>query len=234
MDGGDSGARRHLIVAVTDGQLVQSAYGPVTIRHHAAGDLVVTSGSIVACDPTSIQDGPQPFVTRVEPGRYPVIIGIAHLPNGDERVAFAMLRSGEQDPVRWEIARRLEDETVDDYYYSVDGGKSCFMDVDALHVLLRRLEGEEIDDEPIYAEMDIGPGPLELISEAVNAAYRPTWGWANVSLEPATAANIVGFSSGFGDGAYATYLGYNAIGTLVCFATDFALFNEELELDDNG
>jgi len=218
----------HLVLALMDGQVVESVDGPITLRHRAAGNLIVTSGSIVACDPVLIEDGPQPFVTRIELGHYPVILSIARFPNGDERVAYATLRVREQDPVRWEAARRPGDETDDAACYSVDSGKGCFMDADALRALLDRLEREETD-ESVYEQTNIGPGPLELIGEAVNATLTPTCGWANVSLEPDTAANVVGFSSGWGDGGYTTYLGYDAAGALVCFTTSFALVGEQSE-----
>ncbi len=216
------------VLALIDGQVVESVDGPITLRHRAAGNLIVTSGSIVACDPVLIEDGPQPFVTRIEPGHYPIILSTARFPNGDERVAYATLRVREQDPVRWEAARRPGDETDDAAWYPVDSGKGCFMDADALHALLDRLEREETD-ESVYEQMNIGPGPLELIGEAINATPAPTCGWANVSLEPDTAANVVGFSAGWGDGGYITYLGYDAAGALVCFTTDFAFFGEQSE-----
>ncbi len=220
-----------LVVALKDGQVVERADGPITLCHRAAGTLIVTSGSIVACDPVLIEDELQPFVTRIEPGRYPIILSVARFPNGDERVAYATLRVREQDPVRWEVARRPGDETDDVAWYSVDSGEGCFMDADALRALLDRLEREETD-ESVYEQTNIGPGPLELISEAINATLAPTCGWANVSLEPDTAANVVGFSAGWGDGGYATHVGYDATGALVCFTTDFALFAQEIKRND--
>ncbi len=219
------------VLALIDGQVVESVDGPITLRHRTAGNLIVTSGSIVACDPVLIEDGPQPFVTRIEPGHYPIILSTARFPNGDERVAYATLRVREQDPVRWEVARRSGDETDDAAWYPVDSGKGCFMDADALRALLDRLEREETDDS-IYEQTNIGPGPLELIGEAINATPAPTCGWANVSLEPDTAANVVGFSAGWGDGGYATYVGYDASEDLVCFTTDFALFAQEIKSND--
>jgi len=219
------------VLALIDGQVVESVDGPIALRHRTAGNLIVTSGSIVACDPVLIEDGPQPFVTRIEPGHYPIILSTARFPNDDERVAYATLRVREQDPVRWKVARRPGDETDGAAWYPIDSGKGCFMDADALRALLDRLEREETDDS-IYEQTNIGPGPLELIGEAINATPAPTCGWANVSLEPDTAANVVGFSAGWGDGGYATYIGYDATGALVCFTTDFALFAQEIKRND--
>ena len=68
-----------------------------------------------------------------------------------------------------------------------------------------------------------------MINQAISAAYVNTWGWANVSLEPEIASNIVAFSTGLGDGAYLTYLGYDANNVPVCFTTDFALIDIGLD-----
>jgi hypothetical protein len=57
----------------------------------------------------------------------------------------------------------------------------------------------------------------------------PAWAWANLSLEPNTAANLIAFTSGEGDGGYATYVGYDADGAVACFTTDFALLGEDTE-----
>ena len=40
---------------------------------------------------------------------------------------------------------------------------------------------------------------------------------------------MIVFSSGLGDGAYLTYVGYDADAVPVCFTTDFALFEDESE-----
>jgi hypothetical protein len=188
---------RDLALALKDGYKVETEYGAVTLRHRAVGDLIVTSGSVVACDPVLIEEEPQPFEQRLEPRHYPVVLSIAAFPDGDQRVAYATLRVRESQPVRWGIARLVEGdtETEDDEYvwsYSVESGTGCFMDADVVRALLRQL-----DDEPAYAKM---------INQAISAAYVNTWGWANVSLEPEIASNIVAFSTGLGDGAYLTYL----------------------------
>lgn len=229
MDATGAGIVRRLMMALREGDVAPSLCGQATLRWHRAGNLVVTSGSIVACDPTCIEDDPQPFAARIAPGLYPVVLSIARFPNGNERVAYATLRVDEQDPARWEIASRLGDapSARDVPCYNVDSGTGCFMDVDALRALLGRAQHDDQDGGAGGDDADVEPGPLELVSEAVYAAHVPTWGCANVALEPETTATVVGFSSGFGDGAYVTYIGYDAGGTPVCFTTDFGLCDEE-------
>ncbi len=50
-----------------------------------------------------------------------------------------------------------------------------------------------------------------------------TWGCATLSLAPRTRANLIAFSSGAGEGVYATYVGYDAADRVSCVMTDFAL-----------
>lgn len=48
--------------------------------------------------------------------------------------------------------------------------------------------------------------------------------WADVLVVESTGANVITFSSGWGDGEYASFWGYDASGELTCLITDFALF----------
>jgi hypothetical protein len=104
-----------------------------TVHLHTLGELVVTSGQIVACDPLAIPEMP-PFADTVPLGRYPVIVSVAELPSGDQRIAFALLRLGGRPVTRWEIAgpqgkalSTLQPGHV--FVYPVDAGTGCFMDL---------------------------------------------------------------------------------------------------------
>jgi hypothetical protein len=65
----------------------------------------------VACDPGWLDEDTPPFVARLAPGRYLVVLSIAHFPSGDRRVAFATLRVQDRGPVRSEIAARMGYDT---------------------------------------------------------------------------------------------------------------------------
>ena len=58
-----------------------------------------------------------------------------------------------------------------------------------------------------------------LIAE-MDKTYRPTWSWSNLKLPD---ANLVAFSSGCGDGVYASYGGFDANGKVAIVLTDFGL-----------
>jgi hypothetical protein len=49
---------------------------------------------------------------------------------------------------------------------------------------------------------------------------------ANVCIDPSSGANVVAFTSGFGDGSYSTYVGYDAAGHPMALATDFGVVDQ--------
>jgi hypothetical protein len=117
---------------------LQSDVGAVaehyTLHLHSIGELVLTSGRILACDPMLMCETP-PIADTVPPGRYPVILSVAELPSGDQRVACALLRLSEHAAVRWAIAtpqgQTLSALTpAQAFGYSVDFATGCFMDAD--------------------------------------------------------------------------------------------------------
>jgi len=90
--------------ALVDGLAVGNGRDRATLHHRYVGDLIVTSGAIVACDPEFIEESTVwPFVTRVAPGQYPLILSIAHFTR-DQYVAYATLRFRERQPTHWDVA----------------------------------------------------------------------------------------------------------------------------------
>jgi hypothetical protein len=185
----------------------------MTLRlFHHAGVLVLPTGRLVACDPF-IGDG-EPFAAEVPPGRYPVVLSIAHFGNDDQRVAFATVRFRSSLPEKWEPAV-LAGEDVEGAGegfvtgYPVDSGTGCFMDLRAARCL-----GRKMDHNEDY---------WQRIMDELSENYVDTWGWVNRILDRSTGANLVAFSSGYGDGAYASFFGYGAASQAVCLVTDFGV-----------
>ncbi len=180
-------------------------------EYRRLGNLVITSGKIVACDPYYCVDT-EPFAAQQIPtGQYPVIVSIAHLENSDQRIAYAAILFGDTLPVSWRFAAPSgEDET---YGYCVDSGTGCFMDVDAVNAFAPICEPYDVDTDPLLAQM--------------SRQYTNTWGWANLCMNQETGTNIIAFSSGWGDGGYSSYFGYDENEHIVCLLTDFGLLDEE-------
>lgn len=214
----------YLSEAFQDGlQIEDPDFGNITLQHHTLGDLVLTSGNVVACDPFVFPEAP-PFVVQVFPGRYPVIVSVAvFAENNDQRVAYALLKLSEQMPVRWEMATcegqdisKLKKNQI--FCYPVDAGTGCFMDAEAG----QRLQ-QGGDDETDFADR---------LMEAFDQTYAHTWSRANITIDAGTGANVIAFSSGWGDGCYASYWGYDEDNTIVCLVTDFGVLEHPLFAED--
>jgi len=195
----------------------------VTISITQIGDLILTSGRLLAWDLLMVPDSRYSFKRTLNPGRYPVVLSVANfLPVNDTRIACARLLINEHSPVRWEAA--LVDEPNPDsggrYSYGVDSGTGSFMDVDVARILAP-LVWEESRDGDRFEEF-CGPVLVQMDEHSFGA--HKTAGWANVKVSDDTSANVITFSSGWGDGGYASFWGYDEAGNVASLVTDFALF----------
>jgi hypothetical protein len=199
--------------AFDEGAKFETEHYSGILRIRQTTELVVVSGQIIACD--GLVWGAKPFAKQVAVGRYPVILTLAELTNGDQRVAFARVQFSPETPVRWEMAAPIgQDLSIlkdgEIFGYPVDSGTGCFMDL----VTLRALEAMPKSESNDFREKLMAEGQKN---------YVHTWEWVNMVVVPSTGANQVAFSSGFGDGYYASFWGYDANNEVVCLVTDFDL-----------
>jgi hypothetical protein len=201
-------------LAFQDGATIADGQGTLaTMRVQSLGELVAPSGQIIACDPlTAIE--PAPFAQRIAPGRYPVLASLAALANGDQRVACAMLRLSDAPVVRWEMARlegqeRVALQTGEFFGYSIDAGVGCFMDAQAATALDARYDSDESYDEALI--------------DAMEANRAQQLDYANVTLDELSGVNVVMFESGWGDGVYISYWGFDGDDAPACLVTDFSV-----------
>lgn len=187
----------------------------IILRPYNIGELVLISGKLVACDPL-VNPNSEPFAISLTPGRYPVILSVAHISrNNDSRVAYAMLRLSEKNAVRWEMAL-LPDEDLSSlsegevFGYGVDSGTGCFMD-EEVGLMINESIFEVPYEETLTTKLE----------EALSKHDISTWCWANFCVNESNQANVIAFSSGWGDGTYATYFGYDEEGNIVNVVTDF-------------
>jgi hypothetical protein len=198
-------------------QKLNTKYGEIIFTSYQIGELVLLSGKLVAGDPLTLL-GCQPFTVNITPGRYPVTLSIAQFQkNNDRRVAYAMVSIYETNVVKWQMAT-LPNEKLSSlkkgeiFGYGVDSGTGSFMDEVVVEIL----------DDSIYIDQE--KSLLEQLEEALEKNSSPTWTWANFLVDESTQANVIAFSSGWGDGIYATYFGYDVNNRLVKIITDFDLF----------
>ncbi|QDT28355.1 hypothetical protein Enr10x_36970 [Gimesia panareensis] len=187
----------------------------ITLRERNIADLHLPTGKLIASDAIVFMD-PLPFKLKMPTGTFPVILSIAHIAE-DQRVAFARIRFRDTVPVTWKMLSvegeppgKLQEGDI--FGYGVDSGTGCFIDASAAKVF-----DEKLTSDPNY---------FENLLDAIERTYVNTWGWLDL---PFGKGNLVAFSSGFGDGFYATYAGFDADGKLAVVVTDFAVVPSKAE-----
>jgi hypothetical protein len=185
----------------------------VSMTVEDAGEVVLPTGRLVASDAFIVDS--LPFTTTVPPGRHPVSVLRVDFAGGDRRVAAAMVRVASEEPVRWELALvEGQDPSVlgpgEFFGYSVDAGTGSFTSPEAT----ARLKD---------------PATYETYSQALLAGMNPGGGVFpgsfTVEVDLGSGANVVAFSSGFGDGAYASYVGLDRQGRPAVVVTDFGVLD---------
>lgn len=176
------------------------------------GKLNIESGKIIACDPIVVRDA-KPFTQTFPTGKYSTQLAIAKLKN-DERVAFSRILFSDNPVTKWEFALQIgqkqvaiDNETF--YGYGVDAGVGLFIDEKARESFVQLYEkNESIWDKVFIKEM--------------SKHYRNTWQYLIYDFD---GHNLASFSTGYGDGTYATYVGYDSKGNICRLLTDFGLID---------
>ncbi|GAB2593154.1 hypothetical protein Aab01nite_36600 [Paractinoplanes abujensis] len=168
------------------------------ISTHAAGKLNLPSGRLIAADPSSLDYGEEPFVMTVSPGTYPVTISLATFTDDENhsRVAAARLDISDRRPVRWELALREGQDLLDLGY-----GEFFGFGVDAGMACFV----DDVNHERLAGEWE----SLEL---------------RNPRFASVGAGDMIAWSSGWGDGAYPTWIGRDHENRITTFVADMLLF----------
>lgn len=197
--------------------------GRIAVRQIEVADLALPSGKIVACDPSCLEFRPDrvPFTRLAPKGLHPVSLCLAKLDCAtwsEEWVACAMVRFSPAPAVKWEMAvlpnQNEADLPAGEFLgYGVDAGLGCFIDAKAAEKLTEK-EAEVLYFERLLDELQ------------KDGQFRS---WAETVVDPDTGANLVAFSTGYGDGAYPSYWGIDSAGESCCLVTDFGILLEDLE-----
>jgi len=120
--------------------------------------------------------------------------------------------------VRWEMALWPEQRAADlepghFFGYGVDTGLGCFIDATAVE----RMDGDA--GERLYFDRLLPA--LERDGRTLHGVVLP--------LDGEPAATLVAFSTGYGDGVYPSYWGFDAAGAACRLATDFQMLIDRAE-----
>src|SRR5512134_450497 len=109
--------------------------GPVDLAVLTLGAIDVPSGRLASTDGLLLEGAP--FVQSIEPDRYPLQVVLARLANGDERIAFVVVKLDDRAASTWTNAVIEGDdpgEMQDDELSGIDveSGIACLFDATAL------------------------------------------------------------------------------------------------------
>ena len=174
------------------------------LYNYDIGKIKIESGKIIACDPIVMHDA-IPFTQTFPIGEFPVNLSIA-INGKDERVAFSRIAFSNESVSKWEFALprgqkpiSLYDSTV--YCYGVDAGMGVFIDsVSSYYFNLK----DQSDWENVFIRKAEKKGNRGFINDF-------------------DGHNFAIFSTGYGDGCYATFVGFDAKGQICQILTDFGL-----------
>jgi hypothetical protein len=192
----------------------------LTVRIIHGDRLSLPSGRLLAAEPPgNFPDGARQyaFTQTVPPGDYPVEIVMAEFsdpgnPQGNtaySTVAAARLTVRAEPVHTWRLAlcdgQDDTDLAEDEFYgYPVDGGRGSFGSPEVFDTFTDNPEAHE-----------------DLIADTSFDHNEP----CATYTDEATGNNLVVFSSGGGDGSYATWVGYTADGAAARFLTDFGVLS---------
>lgn len=185
----------------------------------AAGDVIVVSGRICAADPFTMLGDRPAFLQAVPNGSFPVRLAVADFPMGGLRNAFARVDFKTTPVVRWSMAlvEGQDAATLTEghiFGYPVDAGTGSFFDPVAGEAASALLKTNENAWEQWQQDGEAnGPKVIGPYQYLLNL--------------PLGRANAIMFGSGWGDGYYASYFGFDEQGEVAALLTDFGTLDWE-------
>jgi hypothetical protein len=174
------------------------------------GTLDLPTGKIIACDPFASPES-SPFSITFPKGNFPVELPLAKS-GDDERVAFARIKFSEETPVYWSMAvsegediSTLEEDEI--FGYGVDSGTGGFLD-------------SSFAKE--YSTYLCPGGNFDKLSADMDKTHKHTRSWIIWGDDK---KKVALFSSGWGDGLYASYIGYDSNNKICRLVTDFGMID---------
>ena len=187
------------------------------IETFEAGKIHLSTGSIVACDPLITNDMAS-FKVNFPQGEFPVLV---HKEKESNCIAYVEIIFSAAQISEWKLAttdgQNIEELKGEEIFgYPVESGMGCFMDVetqDCLNHLEKRLfhrKGAEfmgIYEEFFHEHFFDENGAIDQ--------------FAFLKPDEDKAGNIFAFETGYGEGFYASYIGFGIDGEPVKLVSEF-------------
>lgn len=177
--------------------------------------IYLSSGRLIACDPLITNDM-KPFGVAFPLGQFPVLI---HKERESNCVAYVEIQFSDTEIKEWKLAttegqnlKDLKDGEI--FGYPVESGMGCFMDMNA-QFDLNNLE------ESLF--MKKGADFMGIYEEFFHEHFFDENGAIDqfASLKPNGDNNIIAFETGYGEGFYASYIGFSKDNQPVKIVTEF-------------
>lgn len=199
------------------------------------------TGRLIASDLFIDIEDAKPYIQVIPRGSYPLKIAVSNVDFGGIRYACAKLEISGYRPVRYEMAMRgdehfsAEYEEGDIFGFPVDTGMACLVDVASRdchnsYWQKRRAEAGGKGVDP-YGDLYI-----DLLEESYrkHPKYQSEAGDWFIWRIPGSECDFPVFSSGWGDGFYPVYFGYDTCGDVCGVYIHFIDVKEEFCALDQG
>lgn len=187
------------------------------IESFDAGELYLSSGKIVACDPLITNDK-ESFEVQFPIGKFPILI---HKEKESHCIAYVEVIFSQNKISRWELAtcngqkiETLEDGEV--FGYPVQSGMGCLMDSDTQNLLndleqiLFKRKGADfmgIYEEFFHSHFFDENGAIDQFALLTPNDKKPN--------------NLIAFETGYGEGFYTSYIGFDEENQPVKIVSEF-------------
>ncbi|HOW23333.1 MAG TPA: DUF4241 domain-containing protein [Sedimentibacter sp.] len=204
------------VLSITNGNVhvADTEFGRMKIDKIEAGQLKLVTGRIIATDPILLYDD-ECFSEQVKPGLYKVNIYVGKAGNRRKQTVAAEIRFNDNEAVKWDMAL-LKGESAkgfshDEFMgFEVENGLACFMDEKVMEML------------DVMSEED-----LEAYEAKVKEAVRKSDdSWADIIMDDENSLNMIVFASGWNEGTFPTYYGYDKNNKLSRLVTDFMVIEK--------
>lgn len=199
------------VLNITNGntEMIDTEFGRMQIKKVEAGKLKLTTGKIVATDPILMYDD-ESYSLNVAPNTYPVNIYVGKTEKRKSQTILAELKFNDNIPVKWELALYKGENSKafghDEFMgYEVENGLGCFMDQHVMELL------------------DVmGEDELENYEKEIKTKVRHSeTTCADIIVDKKTNSNIIVFATGWNQGVFPTYYGFDKNNKLARLVTDF-------------
>ncbi|MRX78638.1 DUF4241 domain-containing protein [Pedobacter petrophilus] len=198
-----------------------------TIDHLELGSVSIPSGEILVRDPlVYINKDAEPYLYKVPVGEFPVTAAVV-VPDDEDSARYAAVKVQftSNDAIRFEEAligtEDLANFSEGEFFgFNVDAGLGCVLDAESLKAFCTFQDQflAENKDKNLYDDYFAA---LFAKNYEENPTYQREGGdWLNWKI-PGTDYNIPFFQSGFGDGAYPVYYGFDANDQVCCLIIQF-------------